>query len=192
MIACKPTLRRHGWLFFILLFLSCHAGAYTLLDTGIVTVVLPPGWKMRSMGRKDGVIATYYDKTVDKEVTENLVELQLPKDPTKPAAKLVDEMSTRIHDQVLVQHCIPDEVKQLPVPENAYSVWMQQIECKDSKSGIIQLYIDADMKSIYLFTYTLPIYPFTATARSAAVDTLSSSIQVCYKGKPCFSFHNIK
>jgi hypothetical protein len=187
----KRVVRHSWWLILALLAVSLVANAYTMLDKGVVTVVLPPGWKMKSIGRHDGVIATNYEKVIDKDTSENLAEIQVVKDPNKPAATMVKEMGDRIHDEVILEHCKPEDVKQLSVPENAFSVWMQQIECKDSQSGIIQLYLDADPKAMYLFTYTIPGYPFTAAARSAAVDILSSSIQVCYKGKPCYPFHSV-
>jgi hypothetical protein len=152
--------------------------------------MLAPGWKMKSIGRHKDIIATNYEKVLSKTEAENLAEIQLGKALEKPAETLVTEMSNRIKDEVTVEHCEVDDVKKLPVPDNMFNAWMQVIQCKNSESGIIQLYLDADAKTIYLFTYTIPGYPFTPQARSAALDILKSSIQVCYKGKPCYSFNN--
>jgi hypothetical protein len=185
----KACFRQGWWLILALLLISFNAGAYTVLDTGIVTVVLPPGWKMKSIGRHKDIVATNYEKVLNKEQSENLAEIQLGKSPDKPAADMVAEMSKRIKDEVTVEHCEVDDAKTLPVPDKVFNAWYQTIQCKNSESGIIQLYLDTDPKTIYLFTYTIPGYPFTPAARSAAMDILKSSIQVCYKGKPCSSFN---
>jgi hypothetical protein len=185
----KVRLRYGWWLILAQLLISLNAYAYTLLDTGIVTVVLPPGWKMKSIGRHKDIVATNYEKTLTKDTAENLAEIQLGRAADKPAADLVNEMSSRIKDEVTVEHCEVDDVKKLPVPDDVFNAWYQTIQCKNSESGIIQLYLDTDAKTIYLFTYTIPGYPFTPAARSAAMDILKSSIQVCYKGKPCSSFN---
>jgi hypothetical protein len=189
LITMKVWLRYGWWLILAQLLISINAYAYTLLDTGIVTVVLPPGWKMKSIGRHKDIVATNYEKTLTKETAENLAEIQLGRAADKPAADLVNEMSSRIKDEVTVEHCEVDDVKKLPVPDDVFNAWYQTIQCKNSESGIIQLYLDTDPKTIYLFTYTIPGYPFTPAARSAAMDILKSSIQVCYKGKPCSSFN---
>ncbi|MES2217246.1 MAG: hypothetical protein V4501_02425 [Pseudomonadota bacterium] len=184
----KHFVRYSRWLIFALLLISFNAGAYTILDTGIVTVVLPPGWKMKSIGRHKDIIATNYEKVLSKTESENLAEIQLGRNPMKPILDLVTEMSNRIKDQVTVEHCEVDPLKKLTVPDNMFNAWEQVIQCKNSESGIIQLYLDTDAKSIYLFTYTLPGYPFTKQKQSEAFDIMSTSIQVCYKGKPCYSF----
>ena len=174
--------------FFILGSLATTAEAYTPLDNAVVTVVLPAGWKMSGITRKDTIIATNYTKSISKDVSDNIAEVQFARDPARHPIHLVQEMSKRIEAQVLVQHCEADPLKETVVPSKLFNAWTQVIQCKRSQSGIIQLYMDTDSKNLYLFTYTVTGYPFTPAMRKEAMDLLSSSIQVCYKQTPCYSF----
>jgi hypothetical protein len=174
--------------FFILGFFSITAQAYTILDNAIVTVVLPPGWKMDNITRKDTMIATSYTKQISKDVSDNISEIQFTRDPTKDPEKLVQTMSDRIKKEVIVQHCDVDPLKVLTVPSKLFKAWGQVIQCQRSQSGIVQIYLDTDPKNLYLITYTISGYPFTPEARKTAMELLSTSIQVCYKQTPCNSF----
>jgi hypothetical protein len=175
------------------LLLAClgTAHAYTLLDVAILDVSLPPGWKMTNATRKPGmIIMTYTHTTTDTQQPESLVAVELTKEPNKDAYAAINEMAKNVSDQALSQHCQAEELVTPTKVDNPFRVWSQTFQCKPSKSGIVQMYVDADAQTIYLLTYTIPGYPFTAQTRSYVKELLKSSIQICYKDKPCTSLMN--
>jgi len=171
-------------LFALALFSEAHA--YGVLDTAIVTVEMPAGWKMAAITRKPGYVATTYTQIVEKGArAQSFTEIELKKEMGRDATTVINEMAMRIAKQVTIQHCDIGDLEKLPQPDNLFNLWEQRMQCKSSESGIIQWYLDVDPVTTYLFTYTLPVYPFTDQDHAAAITMLKKAIGVCYKDKPC-------
>jgi hypothetical protein len=186
----KGMLMNHAiWKLLFALFalaLFSNVQAYAVLDTAVVTVDMPVGWKMVTIMRKPGYITSTYAEIAEKgKRAQSLSEIELKKEMGKDATTLIKEMADRINKQVIVQHCKVSTLTKMPQPDNLFNLWEQRIECKRTLSGIIQWYLDVDPVTTYLFTYTIPIYPFSDKDYAAAEDLLKKSIGICYKDKPC-------
>lgn len=167
---------------------SSSANAYTILDHADVTVKLPSDWTLVDIARNPEAIITNYAKNArDSQREESFVEAQVKKTNNDPTAT-VKEISDRLKKQARDQQCEVEDATPLPQDNSAaFKMWSQTFQCKLSKSGIIQYYLDADPTILYLFTYTTPNYPFTSALRDKANNLIKSSIYVCYKGKNCLS-----
>jgi hypothetical protein len=163
------------------------ANAYSILDHAELELRLPENWKLIDIARNsDSIITSYTKYSTEKKLEGSLVEVQLKKSNNSDPAMTIQEMSTRLKKQAIDQHCEADDTVTLPQDSDAlFRVWSQTFQCKQSRSGIIQFYIDVDPTTMYLFTYTVPYYPFSPSMRDTANNVLKSAIHICYKGKEC-------
>jgi hypothetical protein len=175
-------------LLMLALFCSTPVNAYSILEQSELDLNLPPGWKLLNISRSPGMIITDYGKQIaGTDLAEGLVEAEMTKKKGLDPNAVITEMTNQVNKQALTQHCDAQDVEVVPQDNGQFKVWRQTFQCKASQSGIIQLYIDADPDTMYLFTYTSPHYPFTSELRDTANQLLKNSIQVCYKGKSCVS-----
>jgi hypothetical protein len=169
---------------------NAPANAYTIIDEAEIDLNLAPGWKLIDISRSPDLVVTSYTKNIaSADQKESLIETQMTKNINKDARADIRQMMDRINKQALTQHCESLETDSAPQGSNKYQVWAQAFQCKPSVSGIIQLYIDIDPQTMYIFTYTSPHYPFTQEMRDKANQMLKASIQVCYKGQSCMSLN---
>jgi hypothetical protein len=157
----------------IALFCSASANAYSILDQSTLDLNLPPGWSLLDITRNPGMIITNYTKKIPlTDLAESLVEAEITKQKNQDPNAVIAEMMNQVNKQALAQHCEALDVEAVPQNNGQFKVWRQTFQCKRSKSGIIQIYIDADPQTMFLFTYTSPYYPFTTEMRNTADQLL--------------------
>jgi hypothetical protein len=169
---------------------NAPANAYTIIDQANLNLNLAPGWKLINISRSSDLVVTSYTKNAhDTDQKESLISAQLSKEANQDSQAAIREMMDRINKQALAQHCESLETANWPQANNKFQVWTQTFQCKPSVSGIIQVYVDIDPETMYLFTYTSPHYPFTQEMRDKANQLLKASIEVCYKGQACMTLN---
>lgn len=151
----------------------------------ILTFTPPAPWKIVNTTQKPGMRTTLYHKTGAANAHEALSEIRLDKEANRDANAIITGMSSHLKDLAVTDKCDVEPLQQIPQKGDKFQVWDQAFQCKETSSSVLQFYINADAKHLYLFTYTIPTYPLTTADRSSADGMLKSSIQICYKGQPC-------
>lgn len=161
--------------------------AYSILDQGQIVIDLPTPWKATNTQNTAGQAATIYAKENANGKPEGLAEISIQKKKNKTALAQIQEMNFRIESQLGAAGCKSSGLIQLPQKNNMFSAWIETFQCSYSALSLVQLFIDADARNIYLLTYTNTEYPFTKTTEKAAFQFLKSAAKICYADKKCYS-----
>jgi hypothetical protein len=183
-----PTFKMASLLFTLAgLLLATNAWSYLPTDVAKDKVTLPNAWKMGQILRAEGQIATSYTKSDNSEPKEALAEIAIVKDKGKDTLVMLQEMSSRVAKQLKDAGCQGGGLAPVAQDFEMLRVWSESFQCKRDKSSIMQLYIDADAKTFYLFTYTKDIFPLTPEAKEEMYNFLKDAIEICYQEKLCYS-----
>jgi len=168
--------------------MSLSVQAYSAKDASTSAIHLEPGWApLGPIIKTESTVETSYTSSATHEFLQQIIA-------KKPAmgANQIGEFIQSVYDgfkeTAIKQGCEVSELMPLPQPSTAlFSAWAITSQCKKDNKSFIVLLVDADIATLYMINYILPIYPLMPDLKIKAINKLKSSVQICYEKTHCSS-----